>query len=312
MAHRARWAGRALTAAGLPRQAPHGYLTPRSHHGPGGEPLTAPPEPASQPDLPPRKAARGPVFARLVGPISPAANHPVRVMNPGERPERIRGQVLAPGERGDSRGAEPCPDRPGDSARPAAADRLHDRAALRAWRAKRRGVDVRWLVSLAIVVTVTVLATGNNPPKPNTAPSLAALAAKSPSGRAWSRSRSGSGADGRPKKPEKPPKWQTHVDNMSPWFAMALGPASSPGPYRRGRGHGRRGQLSSSETYLALFLFCVLASASYLALEIYAGFRPDRAIAPGQVQDLDGDPHRPGHHPGQPLWVSGSSPTAST
>ena len=30
-----------------------------------------------------------------------------------------------------------------------------------------------WLVSLAIVVTVTVLATGNNPPKPNTAPSLA-------------------------------------------------------------------------------------------------------------------------------------------
>src|SRR5512135_2149734 len=35
-----------------------------------------------------------------------------------------------------------------------------------------------WLVSLAIVVTVTVLATGNNPPKPATAPSLAALAAK--------------------------------------------------------------------------------------------------------------------------------------
>ena len=35
-----------------------------------------------------------------------------------------------------------------------------------------------WLVSLAIVVTVTVLATGNNPPQPNTAPSLAALAVK--------------------------------------------------------------------------------------------------------------------------------------
>jgi Sap, sulfolipid-1-addressing protein len=27
-----------------------------------------------------------------------------------------------------------------------------------------------WLVSLAVVVTVTVLATGNNPPKPATAP----------------------------------------------------------------------------------------------------------------------------------------------
>ena len=35
-----------------------------------------------------------------------------------------------------------------------------------------------WLVSLAIVVTVTVLATGNNPPQPNTAPSLASLAVK--------------------------------------------------------------------------------------------------------------------------------------
>ena len=33
-------------------------------------------------------------------------------------------------------------------------------------------------MSLAIVVTATVLATGNNPPKPNTAPSLAALAVK--------------------------------------------------------------------------------------------------------------------------------------
>ena len=35
-----------------------------------------------------------------------------------------------------------------------------------------------WLVSLAIVIAFTVLVTGNNPPKPNTAPSLAALAAK--------------------------------------------------------------------------------------------------------------------------------------
>ena len=35
-----------------------------------------------------------------------------------------------------------------------------------------------WLVSLAIVIAVTVLITGNNPPKPSTAPSLAALAAK--------------------------------------------------------------------------------------------------------------------------------------
>ena len=35
-----------------------------------------------------------------------------------------------------------------------------------------------WLVSLAAVVTITVLATGDNPPKPATVPSLAALAVK--------------------------------------------------------------------------------------------------------------------------------------
>ena len=35
-----------------------------------------------------------------------------------------------------------------------------------------------WLVSLAVVVTATVLATGNNPPKPDTAPSYGALAVR--------------------------------------------------------------------------------------------------------------------------------------
>jgi threonine/homoserine/homoserine lactone efflux protein len=87
-----------------------------------------------------------------------------------------------------------------------------------------------WLVSLAIVVTITVAATGNNPPQPSTAPSLAALAVKIAIGAVLVvigvrhiRAR------GRPKPPRKPPKWQEHVDNMSPWFAMALAPRCSPG-----------------------------------------------------------------------------------
>jgi hypothetical protein len=36
-------------------------------------------------------------------------------------------------------------------------------------------------------------------------------------------------------------------------------------------------KLSSWESFLALFLFCVLGSASYLAMEIYTVFRPDRS-----------------------------------
>ena len=138
-----------------------------------------------------------------------------------------------------------------------------------------------WLVSLAIVVTVTVLATGNNPPKPNTAPSLASLAVKIAIGVVLvaiairQRRRMG-----QPKKPKKPPKWQAHVDSMSPWFALGLAPALQPW-FLIGAGAATvvEAKLSSWESFLALVGFCVLASASYLAMEIYAGARPDKSQA---------------------------------
>jgi hypothetical protein len=38
-------------------------------------------------------------------------------------------------------------------------------------------------------------------------------------------------------------------------------------------------KLSSWESFLALFLYCVLASSSYLAMEIYAVFRPAQSQA---------------------------------
>ena len=133
-----------------------------------------------------------------------------------------------------------------------------------------------WLVSLAVVVTVTVLATGNNPPKPSTAPSLASLAVKLAIGVVLvaiairHRRRMG-----RPKKPKKPPKWQASVDNMTPWFALALAPALQPwGLIAAGAATVVEAKLSTAGSYLALFVFCVLASASYLAIELYAGFRP--------------------------------------
>jgi threonine/homoserine/homoserine lactone efflux protein len=138
-----------------------------------------------------------------------------------------------------------------------------------------------WLVSLAIVVTVTVLATGNNPPKPNTAPSLASLAVKLAIGvvLVWIAIRQRR-RRGQPRPPKKPPKWQQHVDNMSPWFAMALAPTLQPwGLIGAGAATVVEAKLSSWESYLALFGFCVLASASYLAMEIYAGFRPSQSEA---------------------------------
>ena len=129
-----------------------------------------------------------------------------------------------------------------------------------------------WLVSLAIVVAITVLATGNNPPKPSTAPSLAALAVKIAIGVlllviAIRHIR----ARGRP----KPPKWQEHVDSMSPCFALGLAPALQPWALiGAGAATVVEAKLSSWESFLALFAFCVLASASYLAMEIYTLFRP--------------------------------------
>jgi hypothetical protein len=137
-----------------------------------------------------------------------------------------------------------------------------------------------WLVSLALVVTVTVLATGSNPPKSNTVPSLAALAVKIVLGvvlvviavRHHRRM-------GHPK-PKKPPKWQAHVDSMSPWFAMGLAPALQPWALiAAGAATVVEAKLSSWEDYLALFLYCVLASSSYLGMEIYAVLRPARSQA---------------------------------
>jgi threonine/homoserine/homoserine lactone efflux protein len=138
-----------------------------------------------------------------------------------------------------------------------------------------------WLVSLAIVVTATVLVTGNKPPKPSTEPSLAALAAKVAIGavllvigvRQWRKM-------GRPKKPKKTPKWQTGIDNMSPWYAMGLAPLTQPwGLVAAGVATITEAKLSSWQSYIALVLFCLVSTAIYLALEIYAGFRPEKSQA---------------------------------
>jgi len=138
-----------------------------------------------------------------------------------------------------------------------------------------------WLISLGIVVTITVLATGNDPPKPNTVPSLASLAVKIAIGAvlvviAVRHRRKMS----QPRPPKKPPKWQASVDKMSPWFAMALAPALQPwGLIAAGAATVVGAKLSSWESYLALFGFCLLASSSYLTMEIYAAVRPERSQA---------------------------------
>ena len=87
-------------------------------------------------------------------------------------------------------------------------------------------------------------------------------------------------ARGRPKPPKKPPKWQEHVDGMSPWFALALAPTLQPWVLiGAGAAVVVQAKLSSWESFLALFLYCVIASSSYLAMELYAVFRPAQSQA---------------------------------
>jgi hypothetical protein len=138
-----------------------------------------------------------------------------------------------------------------------------------------------WIASLAIVVAVTVLATGNNPPRPQTAPSLASLAVKTAIGAVLvyiglrQKRRMG-----QPRKPKKPPKWQATVDNMSPWYAMGLAPLLQPwGLIAAGAATVVQAKLSSFGSYFALCFFCVLATSSYLFLELYAVFRPEKSEA---------------------------------
>ena len=138
-----------------------------------------------------------------------------------------------------------------------------------------------WLLSLAAVIAFTLLVTGNNPPKPNTAPSLASLAVKIVIGVGLlfiaERQRR---RMGRPKKTKKPPKWQTGIDNMSPWFAITLGPLTQPwGLVAAGVATVVEAKLSSWQSYLALILFCIISTASLLVMEVYVGFRPEQGQA---------------------------------
>jgi hypothetical protein len=135
-----------------------------------------------------------------------------------------------------------------------------------------------WILSLAVVIALTLAATGNNPPKSHTAPSVAALAVRLAIGVvllviAAHRRR----VMGRPKKPKDPPKWQTGVDSMSVWFAFVLAPLVQPwGLIAAGAAVIVDAKLGTWQSALAVVYFLLLSVGTYLAAEIYALARPER------------------------------------
>jgi Sap, sulfolipid-1-addressing protein len=140
-----------------------------------------------------------------------------------------------------------------------------------------------WLAVLVVVIAVVVLVTGGKPPQPSTAPSTAALVVKAVLGVVLilfgiQRRRSG--------RPRKPPTWMARLDRLSPWAAAGLGVFLQPWALvAAGAATVVQAKLSSAGDYLTLVLFCLLATSSFLAMELYAAFAPAAASARlGQVR----------------------------
>jgi hypothetical protein len=73
---------------------------------------------------------------------------------------------------------------------------------------------------------------------------------------------------------------------MSPWYAIGIAPLVQPwGLIAAGAATVVQAKISSFESFLALFFFCVIASGSYITLELFAGFRPEQSQAfMGQIR----------------------------
>jgi len=135
-----------------------------------------------------------------------------------------------------------------------------------------------WLACLVAVIAAVFLATGDSPVKPHAVPSTAVLAVKLALGvvliliAVRQRRRMG--------RPRKPPAWMARLDRLSllsvaglaaflqPWTLVAAGAATVA-----------QAKLATAGSYLVLVLFCLLATSSFLYLELYATFVPVRAGA---------------------------------
>ncbi len=133
-----------------------------------------------------------------------------------------------------------------------------------------------WLACLVVVIAAVLLTTGGRPPASNTGGSTAVLAVKLTLGlvlillavRRWRRI-------GRPR---QPPTWMARLDHLSLWAAAGLAAFLQPWTLvAAGAATVASAKLSTAGDYLTLVAFCLLASASFLYLELFATFTPAAA-----------------------------------
>jgi threonine/homoserine/homoserine lactone efflux protein len=144
------------------------------------------------------------------------------------------------------------------------------------------GFVLGWLLTLVAIVALTVLVTDGQPLIANSSPSTAALAVKLACGLVlvciayrrrgrWHASPQ-SDENGEAK---KQPKWMAGLDRVNP--VAAAGVAFLVQPWVlvvAGVSTIVEGQFNSAAEYIAVFAFCLLCTASYLTMEIYAVLRP--------------------------------------
>jgi threonine/homoserine/homoserine lactone efflux protein len=133
-----------------------------------------------------------------------------------------------------------------------------------------------WLACLIAVIAAVIASTGNNPPAPNTVPSDAALAVKLAVGVVLilialrQRRRMG--------QPKKPPAWMARLDQLSLWGAAGLAAFLQPWTLvAAGAATIVEAQLDTVGSYLVLILYCLLATSSFLYLELAAVFAPAKS-----------------------------------
>ena len=135
-----------------------------------------------------------------------------------------------------------------------------------------------WMACLVAVIAAVVLATGGDPPRQHTAPSTAVLVVKALLGvlLIWTgiRRRRRRGL------PRKPPTWMGWLDRMSPWAAVGFGAFMQPWSLVAiGAATVVQAKLSTVGDWLALVVFCLLATSSFLVMELYAVLSPEAAAA---------------------------------
>ncbi|MFI8103362.1 GAP family protein [Streptomyces sp. NPDC086023] len=158
---------------------------------------------------------------------------------------------------------------------------LHNSACmllLTSHRGVRKGLVylLSWLANLVVVIACVLLLTGGTPPQRHSTPSTAAVAAKLAIGVGLVLF--GGYRLRRPPRPRRAPRWTARIDQASLGTAAALAWLLQPwGLVAAGAATVVSADLSSLSSWLVLTGYCLLATLSLLAMELYAVWAPTAA-----------------------------------